>query len=85
MNKRVLFSALILAVVCFVFSSNKDSAMLIIRFLLESGYLMLSCITFVVVSIVCHAIYVSDSALDVPMFKSNQLWILEILVVLLTL
>ena len=80
MNKKVLFSASILAVLCFLFASNQTQAMLYIREFLESGYLMLICIIFVVISICCHTAFVPESNLDVPMFKSNQMWILEIVV-----
>ncbi|KXO10079.1 hypothetical protein AKG98_863 [Moritella sp. JT01] len=81
MNKTVLFSALGLVAMCIIFSLNQVLIMLGIRYLLESGYLMGACTIFVFVSIICHGVYVNESVLeDVPMFKSNQLWILEILV-----
>ncbi|EOB6680487.1 hypothetical protein [Vibrio campbellii] len=80
MNKRVLGAASVLAVVCFLFTVNQDTAMQYIRDFLESGYLMIICLIFVVVSIVCHASFVPESNLDVPMFKSNQMWILEVIV-----
>ena len=80
MNNKVLFSALFLVCLCVLFTLNKLEVMVGIRFLLESGYMMMACITFVVVSISCHTFFVPESSLDVPMFKSNQLWILELLV-----
>jgi hypothetical protein len=80
LNKKVLLSALLLAILCILFSANQEQVMSGTRFLLESGYLMMACLTFVVVSIFCHTLFVTESTLEVPMFKSNQLWLLEIAV-----
>lgn len=80
MNNKVLFSALFLGALCILFTLNKLEVMAGIRFLLESGYMMKVCVIFSVVSICCHTFFVSESNLDVPMFKSNQLWILELIV-----
>ncbi len=41
---------------------------------------MIACLIFVVVSVICHTMFVPETTLDVPMFKSNQLWILEVIV-----
>ncbi|MFA0026475.1 hypothetical protein AB4369_26635, partial [Vibrio sp. 10N.261.49.A5] len=60
MNFKVLLAASVLAIVCFIFTIYQTEAMLLIRNFLESGYLMIVCLIFVVVSVLCHTMFVPE-------------------------
>ncbi|MDE1327019.1 hypothetical protein L9W97_17980 [Vibrio aestuarianus] len=73
-KSKVILAVLLLTALCILFAVYQEDVMFRIKWLLESSILKIGCIIFVIVSILCHSLFVPETELeDVPLFKGNQL------------